>query len=206
MRFKLCTSFGLAVFFLCTASSVVSQTVPDATQGNSLLAQFAVGAGVSSYDVDWGHGRMAGGTFWIDWHPNHIPLILNGLGLEVEARDISLDHSASQSSNFRLDTAGGGVIYNWRHFRNFDPYGKFVMSFGGIDWNNPNPLYKHETRTVTAYGLGFEYRVFRHIWARADYEYQFWPQIALMDTGGHVLNPQGFSIGPVYNFHGFSHR
>jgi len=99
-----------------------------------------------------------------------------------------------------LDTAGGGIIYANRHFHNFHPYGKYLISFGGIDWNNPNPHFRHETRTVTAPGLGVDLRVYRAVWIRADYEYQFWPDIAKFMPGTHVLNPQGFRLGVVYDF------
>jgi opacity protein-like surface antigen len=151
---------------------------------------------------------MLGGTVWIDYTPNHIPAILYGLGIEAEARDISINRSATQPSNFRLDTAGGGVKYtlHLRRLRDFQPYGKYLVDFGGIDWNNPDPKWQHETRTVMAPGGGFEYRTYRNIFVRADYEYQFWPDIALMSPGGHVLNPQGFTVGAVYDFSGFHPR
>lgn len=197
MRFKVLLSLTVTVNLFAAAVPVFSQVVPQARQGQ---LPFSVGAGISSFDVDWGHGRMLGGTLWADWCPSMIPPFLHGLGLELEGRDISLSRSSSQPSNFRLDTIGGGPIYTLRRFRNFAPYGKYLLDFGGIDWNNPDPRYKHETRTVMAPGLGFTYRIYRGVWARADYEYQFWPQIALMSPGSHVLNPQGFTVGAVYNF------
>jgi hypothetical protein len=46
--------------------------------------------------------------------------------LEVEARDISLDRG-DKPSNYREDTAGGGPMYTWRHYRNFRPYGKYLI-------------------------------------------------------------------------------
>jgi len=205
MRYKLITIFAAAVLVAVAIPQLVAQVAP---AGSTRVIPLKVGLGLSDYDVDWGHGRMLGGTIWIDYNPTHIPAILNGLGIEAEARDISINRSSTQPSNFRLDTAGGGVNYalHLRELRNFQPYGKFLVDFGGIDWNNPDPQYTHETRTVTAPGVGFDYRVDKSILLRADYEYQFWPAIALMNPGGHVLNPQGFTVGAVYDFQGFQAR
>ena len=44
-------------------------------------------------------------------------------------------------------------------------------------------------------GLGFEYRIFGPIWARADYEYQDWGTLL-----GKTFNPQGFTVGVSYAF------
>jgi opacity protein-like surface antigen len=143
---------------------------------------------------------MEGGALWIDYSFTG-PAILHGFGIEAEARDISLGRGPGVPSNFRLDTAGGGVIYTWRHFNNLKPYVKFLDSYGGIDWDNPVPNFKHETRSVPAVGGGIEYRVFRSIWVRGDYEYQFWPDIDISRPNStHVLNPQGFTIGAMYDF------
>ena len=192
--------FVLVALFLVSAIPVFSQVE---SAGKSRELQLTLGAGFSNYDVDWGHGRMDGGAVWVDFPVPFIPKSLDGFGFEAEARDISLGHSATQPANFRFDTVGGGVIYTWRHFRDFRPYSKYLASFGGIDWNNPNPLFLHETRTVTALGGGLEFRVHKHIWLRADEEYQFWPDIDLQRhplTDTHVLDPQGFTVGLSYDF------
>lgn len=198
---RLFAAAGLMSLFLNPVGK--AQTVPSAIQTGGL--PITAGLGVSDYDVDWGHGRMLGGTIWIDYMPSRVPSILHGLGLEAEARDISLNHSSTQPANFRLDTAGGGPIYfaHVARFPNFHPYGKLILSYGGIDWDNPNPQFTHETRTVMAPGLGFDYRLYRSILLRADYEYQFWPDIAPSSPGTHVLNPQGFTVGAMYDFRHF---
>jgi hypothetical protein len=91
MRFKVFLSSAVAVSLLTAAIPIFSQVVPQAKETG---LPFTLGAGVSSFDVDWGHGRMLGGTLWADWHPSRIPSLLNGLGVEVEARDISLNREA----------------------------------------------------------------------------------------------------------------
>jgi len=92
-------------------------------------------------------------------------------------------------------------MYEWHHYRNFRPYVKGLMGFGSIYFGECLALcsttpYTHDTRTVYAPGGGVEYRAFRSIWVRGDWEYQFWPQL----TGNTYLNPQGFTIGAVYDF------
>jgi len=180
---------------------VFSQVVPSA-EGSS-GPPLAIGAGLSVYNTDWSGRYMEGGALWVDWSVTG-PSILHGFGLEAEARDISLGRGGASSgvpSNFRLDTAGGGIIYKWHHFHNLKPYVKFLESYGGIDWDNPDPKFKHETRAVPAVGGGVEYRVFRSIWLRGDYEYQFWPAIDILRPNStHILTPQGFTIGALYDF------
>jgi opacity protein-like surface antigen len=188
---------ALALEVFCAATPAFSQVAPEAIEGNR---PFSVGAGVSNFNVDWGKTRMYGGTFWADWRPP-LPLFLNGLGLEIEARDISLDRSSTVPSNFRQDTAGGGPIYTWRHYRNFRPYGKGLLEFGSFDFRSTNPNYSHDTRTLVAAGPGVEFRTYGHLWVRAEYEYQIW---------GHILgkrpDPQGFTLGAMYDFGGIHHR
>jgi len=196
MRFKVFGFSIVAVSLLTAAIPVFSQVAPQAEEGRLPLS---VGVGVSSYDVDWGHGRMLGGTFWADWYPNLHYSFLHGLGLELEARDISLNHSSTQPPNYREDTAGGGLIYSWRRHRNFHPYTKFLIDFGSMDFTlfGPNYAsnYTHDTRTVYAPGGGLEYRIVKNVWARADYEYQFWPNFL-----GQTADPEGFTFGAAYDF------
>ncbi len=46
-----------------------------------------------------------------------------------------------------------------------------------------------------AAGGGLEYRIFRPIWVRADYEYQDWGTLL-----GNTFNPQGITVGVAYEF------
>lgn len=188
----------LAVASLAAASSAFSQTAPAAYEGR---LPFTIGAGASNLNVDWGHNRMYGITVWGQWRPAVLPRSLYGLGIDVEARDISFDRSNHIPSNFRLDTISGGPIYTWHHFRNFQPYGKFLLGMGSIDFRSGVPNYSHDTRDIYAPGFGFQYRLIDHLWARADYEYQRWPNL----FGGGTLDPQGFTAGVSYDFRSFLH-
>jgi opacity protein-like surface antigen len=187
----------LVLGVLSIAAPAFSQVDPEATQG---ISPFSVGAGVSNFNVDWNKSRMYGGTFWADWHPSLRPSLLNGLGIEIEARDINYGRPSTVPSNFRQDTAGGGPIYTWRHYRNFRPYGKGLLEFGSFDFRAGNPYYSHDTRTLIATGPGVEIRAYGHLWVRAEYEYQIWEQIL-----DRRPDPQGFTLGAIYDF-GRIHR
>ncbi len=187
----------LGALIATTVLPAFSQTVPSATEGGIPLS---VGGGLSSWDTDWGHSRMGGVTIWADWRPPHLPSLLNGLAIEAEGRDVNFNHGDKPPA-FRQDTGSVGVIYTWRPYRNFHVYGKGLIGLGSIDFGSclatcSTKPYTHDTRTVYAPGGGIEYRVFHHLWARADYEYQFWPQL----TGHTYLNPQGFTFGAMYDF------
>jgi opacity protein-like surface antigen len=194
--------YALLAFLIAVASPTYSQVVPAATGGSSLTAGrgIAVGGGGSYWDVDWGRSRMEGATLWVDWTPVHLPSILGGLSFEAEARDVRF-HPGDKPSNYREVTGGGGAIYTLHPFRNFHVYGKGLLSFGRIYFGScltdcSTHPYLHDTQIVYAYGGGLEYRVFRHVWARAEYEYQFWPNL----TGNTFLDPQGFTAGVLYDF------
>jgi Outer membrane protein beta-barrel domain len=200
MRLKrfLAPIFAVSLFTL--VHPAFSQTAPAAYSGHQL--PFSVGAGVSNIDVDWGKSRMYGGTLWIEYFPPHLPHLIDGLSVDVEARDINYDRPRTVPSNFRQDTAGGGPMYTWRRFPNFQIYGKGPVEFGSFDFTLTGaPHYHHETRTVFAPGGGILAHAYKHVWVRADYEYQFWPDL-LPHDGPRTADPQGFTLGAVYDFRG----
>jgi len=192
MRFKLFSFPPLIVCLLFAAIPAFSQVVPAYQKGGVNLQ---VGVGASSYDVDWGHGRMLGGTLWGDWYPAKLPHVLNGLGLEGEARDISLDPNLPPQKNMRQDTAGGGAIYRWRINDRFNPFFKGLIEDGSVDFY-PVGHYSHDTRLLIASGGGLQFRFFGPLWVRGDYEYQYW----ISPLIGNTLNPQGFTLGFAYDF------
>jgi hypothetical protein len=159
MRFKLV----FAAFFLIAALAAHAQVVPSATRGRVPLL---VGVGASDYYTDW-TGNLDGATLWIDVPLYHVPRMLQGIGLEIEGRDLNYDRTG-YDPKLRQDTAEGGAIYRWTHFRNFRPYGKFLMGFGSEDFSDAfDPYYTHDTRTIMAQGVtvGAEYDL-RHLFAR----------------------------------------
>lgn len=178
----------LAVAFFAAVSPAFSQTVPSAYQGK---LPFSIGGGASNFNPDWSRSRMFGYCIWGDWHPGALPRILDGLGVEVETRDLDFVRSADLASGFRQFTLGGGPIYTYRRFRRFRPYGKVLIDYGRL---NDSPAYVL-TDKVYAPAFGFEYHAIQRLWVRADYEYQMWPGLL-----GKRLDPQGFTAGVSYDF------
>jgi len=201
MRFKLFVPLMLTASLLLAVVPAYSQVIAPYQQGRNL--PLAIGFGPSGFEPDWGHGRMYGGAAWADYFPNFLPPRLDGLGIEVEVRDISLDKHLepnqgprSGQANTKEDTAGGGVIYHLHSFRNLRPYAKFIVSDGSVDFISDSLTYSHDTRGVYAPGGGIEYRVYKQMWARLDYEYQMWEGKLL----GNILTPQGFTAGFTYDW------
>jgi len=200
MRFRLLVLPTLTASLFLAALPGLSQTIAP-YEGKAL--PIMIGVGPSGYEPDWGHGRMYGGTVWADWYPSFMPNALKGLGIEVEARDISLDRHPepnqpprSGQANTKEDTAGGGFIYRVRLLRNLDFYAKGLVEEGSVDFITDSPTYSHDTRMVLAPGGGIEYRVYRAVWARVDYEYQTWGKL----LSSNILTPQGFTVGVNYDF------
>jgi hypothetical protein len=178
-------SIACALLILC-ASAAHGQVVP-ATAIPRIDLSF--GTGVTSWDPNWGNGRMLGITVWSDIHPTLLPSPFDGLGFEIEARDVDW-HRDNQPSNFREATVGGGPIYTWPRFRIVQPYAKFLVDFAGINFN-PGSTYNHDTRTAYVPGAGLEAHAWQNLWVRADYEFQIWQPL----FNNQRLTPQGFTIG-----------
>ena len=183
----------LAVLGLVGAIPVFCQVTPEGIRGGAPLA---VGVGYSNYYTDW-NGRLEGPAVWIDWGPS----FLHGFGIEVEGRDLNYGRTKAQS-NLRFDTAGGGALYTLRCNPTFHLYAKYLVSYGSTDFNVGVPTYTHDTRTDYAPGGGLELRMFRDVWVRGDYEYQFWPDF----FKHHTQNPQGFTIGLSYDLRNIHRR
>jgi hypothetical protein len=212
-------AMGLALLVAAAAMPIAGQVAPSAEEGGLPLA---AGGGFSRFNVDcapFAYGStcyMNGVTVWVDWHLTRLPGpgLLRGLGLELEGRDINYGLPASFSNaalgdkgtNLRQDTGLGGVVYTWRHFHKVHPYGKVLAGLGGLDFPplpaSP-PTYRHDNRTITAFGGGADIRVWSRIWVRADGEYQLWPNLF---GAANPLTPYGITLGAVYDFNGVRRR
>lgn len=194
MRLKLLFTPLVASILLGSALGAAAQVTYHATEGKVPLT---VGVGVSDFSLDWGtsNPRQEGITLWVDWWLPHMPPTLKGLSIEMEARDLNLNDAPGLG--IRHDTLLGGPMYQWQHPKRVWPYAKYVMGIGSIDFKNTiDPNYQHDTRAVFAPAGGADVFVWNRFSVRGEYEYQFWHQI----FGPHDLNPEGFTVGAVYDF------
>lgn len=200
MHMKPYLELVLVPLFALAPYSAFAQAAPAATETKS---PFAIGAGFSGYNPDYGHGHLLGVTLWVDYSPGWVPPALHGIGMEAFGRDLNYGRSSTQPKNLREDVGGGGVFYSWPHFARVRPYGKFEIGFGNTDFEVVTSRRDHQTRTVTILGGGVELRALRNVWVRVDYEHQSWPDFFY--TNGHptgTLNPGGFTVGALYHFSG----
>ena len=181
------------LFILGVALPARSQVTYSAEEGK---LPFTVGVGFSNFSDDWGYKnpRQNGVTLWVDWRVPGLPPVLHGLGIEFEGRDINYG-TPSYIPGHRMDTGLGGPIYEWRGKNRIRPFGKYLMGIGSIDFPD-GTNYQHDTRVVFEPGIGANVRVWNRFSARVEYDYQFWHQI----FGPRDLNPQGISVGMVYDF------
>jgi hypothetical protein len=190
---------NLAVAFFAVLAPSAAQTIPAATGPIQHPYPFTIGGGASDLNVDWSRSRMLGVAMWVDWHPKVLLRSLDGLGVEVEGRDLDFDRPSQLASGYRQDTLGGGVIYTYRHFSKVRPFGKFLIDYGRLNYGYGQIA----TATVRAPAFGFEYRAINRLWVRADYEYQIWPNLLngiFPGYTGKSLDPQGFTLGVSYDF------
>ena len=209
MRLKLFPPTSLAVLLVFSACPIVAQVSP---AGLVKTLPLNVGVGFSSYDSNIGNGplsagndRLGGATLWMDYDLGFLPGRLQGLGLAVQGRDLNMSQPTGQPF-LREDVGSGGAIYRWNRFFEVRPYGEFLMGFGNVDYLSPSGLHYHQTRTVTTAGGGAEFDAYHHLWVRADYEYEWWPNffISYASLNGKdpaaALHPQGVTLGFSYHF------
>jgi opacity protein-like surface antigen len=182
----------LAALITLATLPVFAQVAPAVKVGGLPLG---VGAGVSDYSLDFGPGRrMIGVSAWADYN------LFHGLGIEAEGTSI-FANKPDVLTRMKQNTIKGGAIYRARPFFGIRPYAKGLVGLGRIDFPSRNPLYTHDTFTMYAAGGGAEYRIWKTLFARGDYEYEFWPKV----LGPHTLNPNGYTIGATYYLRGI-HR
>ncbi|HUB50517.1 MAG TPA: outer membrane beta-barrel protein [Terracidiphilus sp.] len=194
-------SFALVAISLAAATRASAQTRPAASGPYQNLYPLTIGGGISNFNVDWDKSRMQGVTAWAEWRFTFLPKPVNGLGLEVEGRDINYGRPATVPANFRQDTLLFGPMFTFAQVRYFQPYLKALEGFGSLDTYVPAhgkvAAVHHETQVVGAPGLGVQFNMRRHIFGRVEYEYQAWPNAL-----GNGIQPQGFTAGMTYEFRG----
>jgi opacity protein-like surface antigen len=179
----------LAALITLSTLPVFAQVAPAVKVGGLPLG---VGAGVSDYSLDYGKGRrMIGISAWADYN------LFHGLGIEAEGASIFADKPEALT-RMRQNSIKGGAIYKARPFFRIHPYVKGLVGLAKLDFPSRNPFYTSDTFTMYAVGGGAEYRVWKTLYARADYEYQFWPNV----FGSRTLDPNGYTFGATYYLRG----
>jgi hypothetical protein len=70
---------------------------------------------------------------------------------------------------------------------------------GKVDFPSTNFFYTSETSALYSIGGGLEYKTWRTLYVRGQYEYQFWKGFR---SGSQALNPSGLTIGATYYLRG----
>jgi opacity protein-like surface antigen len=184
-----------AILLISLSIPALSQVEPAAGHPGGGLP-VSVGIAYSNYMTDLNGGRLSGATVWSDWNFYKLPPLFDGFGIEVEGRDLNA-HQPKNDPNLRMDTIAGGPIYTTHFYHRFHPYGKFLIGFGSVDFTSSNPNFHHDTRTMYVAGGGADTRVYKSIWLRVNYEYQFWP---VFFHPYQTMNPSGIDVGFSYDF------
>jgi len=121
-----------------------------------------VGGSFTAATLEYGDRRMLGATAFVDADT------MRHLGFEGEARWLDFH----QTANVHAETYLGGVRFHMNRDR-YQFYGKTLVGTG--HFNFP---YNFATGNyfVVAFGGGVDYMLSRRWKARADFEYQQWPQ------------------------------
>jgi opacity protein-like surface antigen len=175
----------LAVLVFLSTLPVLAQVAPAAKIGGLPLG---VGVGMLDYNIDYASGdRMLGFSAWADYN------LFHGMGIEVEGQTINLARP-SHIQRFAQYSAKGGLIYKPRPFLGLHPYVKSLVGITQGNFSVRDPFYVADDFLALTFGGGLEYKAYRNLFVRADYQYQFEHDYLSL----HDLNPAGVTVGLTY--------
>ena len=190
--FRRALIFSIATFLIAFSARSVAQVLPSAKQS---VLPFEIAGGLLSFHPDIGSGYMRGYTIWGDYSPAFLTNRVHGLAIEAQLKNIAFNRSTSQT-NVTEKTFLGGANYSWHRYRNFYPMASAKVGYGSLDFLlNNDYLYTHDSRVIFSFSGGGQYRLWENVWAHADYEYQYWPQLFSRN-----LHPRGLTFGLAYDF------
>ena len=166
-------------------SAVHAQATAAATRGG--IAQVGATYTVSNEDQYIGkylQGMSFYGTFDLNSH----------IGVEGNVHLVSLFKSYF---DYKENSYDAGLRWA-QHYRKFTPYGKALVGFGHATAPFPGQIVGGSTPGtyfLFALGGGLDYSISNKINARADFEYQRWPNFP-----PHGLTPPLFNVGVAYRF------
>ena len=165
-----------ALLCVSTARPVAGQAAESADAGHGLLW---AGGAVSAATLDYGDRRMLGATAFVDADT------MRRFGFEGEIRWLDFH----QTADVHAETYLAGVRYHF-NYRRYQPYAKVLAGSG--HFNFPYNLGTGNYFVIAA-GGGLDYALGRRWKARAEFEYQHWPQF----TFG-AMNSYGATLGLRY--------
>jgi hypothetical protein len=176
---------GCMAWLLCAAMSGLRAHAQALPTGSGPGAYVAVGGAFSEFESDYGKGKIAGATIYVDanlqWR----------WGVEAEARRMNYT-----SFGERQTTLLAGPRWSFGA-RRLVPYAKVLVGGGRFDFPYG---FGYGTYLVVAPGAGLDLRVTRRLRLRlADFEYQEWPGF----TFG-AIHPYGVSVGATFEVLGSS--
>ena len=194
----------LAALIVLSSLPCISQVQPAAKISGLPLG---VGVGLTDYDTDYYRpfipywsGRMIGVSAWADYS------IFHGLGIEVEGTSLFANKPNPRApgnpkfyGGLKEETVQGGLIYKYHPVFHLRPFVKALGGVGRIDFPNTNPFYTQENSALYSVGGGLEYKVWRTVYLRGEYQYQWWKSFR---SGSQTLNPSGFTVGATYYLRG----
>lgn len=166
----------LPILLVLGARSVSAQSAESANSGRAMLS---AGVAASGFTLQYGDRKILGLTAWVDADT------IRRFGLEGEVRRLEYH----QTANVHAETYLAGVRYHFNYGR-MQPY---IKALGGDGHFNFPYNFATGNYFVIAGGGGVDYRLSRRWTARADFEYQQWPQF----TFG-AMNSLGGTIGIRY--------
>lgn len=190
MRLKafLAPAFAVATL-LASGGSLRAQVAPAAKVGGLPIG---ISVGISDYNLDLGPGRrMQGAVIRAGWR------LFHGFGIDGNARTQFIN-TPPAFSRMQQSTFLGGVYYETPAVWRIRPFVRAGGGLGLIEFPSRDPQYTRDTYSVWAPSGGIEYPITHRLFARAEYEYQFWKDF----RGPHDLTPQGGTIGVTYYLSG----
>ena len=181
--FRKCLIFAA---LLIPSALAFGQVVPAARHGAPPLS---AGGYFSYFNTDYASNHMTGFGAYVDWSP------YKNFGIEAEGRWLLFN----APHDFRQYTYLAGPRYGFRRGKHMQPYVKFLLGGGVIDF--PYQL-AYGRYFAMAPGGGVDFRIDRHWRVRADYEYQIWPSaVGIPGIPSPALKPNGVSVGLAYRFY-----
>jgi opacity protein-like surface antigen len=193
----------LAALLTLTALPIFAQVGP-AVKINGI--PLGVGVGIVDYDTDYYRpslaewsGRMIGVSAWANYS------IFRGFGVEVEGTSIFANKPPAYLpageiayGSLKEETLQGGIIYKLHERYKLHPYAKALGGGARVTFPSGNPYYTVEDAGMYSISGGVEYRAWRSIFVRGQYQYQWWKGF----RGDKGFNPQGVTIGATYYLRG----